>query len=158
MEISAKVHRSATTRASPEEVYALLADVPRSVAHFPDLDALTFEHGAYTWRLKKLGAGPISFQVHYAARYTCDPAARSVVWVPVAGVGNTRVSGQWRIEPAGAGTRFTLETEFALDLPLPRPLRGAAEALLHKENDRILGEYLGNLVVTMNGGDGRPRR
>lgn len=158
MRIASSVERSAETRASPDAVYALLADVPASVAHFPELESLTAEGGVWVWRLPKLGAGPISFQVHYASRYRFDPAARAVAWDPVPGVGNTQVDGRWRIEPAARGTRFTLETRFVIDTPFPRPLKGAVEAIVQRENERIVGTYLQNLARTLDGGDGRARR
>lgn len=158
MELTSHVRRSADTRADVERVYALLADVPSSVAHFPEIESLTSEGGAFHWRLKKLGAGPLQFQVHYAARYSFDPVARAVRWDGVPGVGNTKVDGRWIIEPRGAGARFTMETSFTLDLPFPKLMRGAVEAILQKENERIIGEYLGNLVKTLDGGDGRVRR
>jgi hypothetical protein len=158
MHLGATVQRSAFTRASPEATYALLADVPASVAHFPDLEALEPTADGFVWRLKKLGAGPVSYQVVYQSRYRFDPAARTVDWDPVPGFGNTQVRGGWRIQPEGAGARFTLETRFDLELPLPSLLRGTAEALLERENSRILVIYLGNLATTLNGGDGRVRR
>lgn len=158
MQLTSKVVRHADTTASPDAVYALLADVGRSVAHFPELESITEEPAGWVWRLKKLGAGPLSFQVHYQSRYSFDPATRLVKWVPVPGVGNTQVNGVWRIAEGPKGARFTLDTSFTLDMPFPRPLKGTVEAILQRENERIIGEYLTNLVTTLEGGDGRARR
>lgn len=158
MEIASHVRRGAETRADPDAVYRLLADVPASVAHFPEIESLTYENGAYVWRLPKLGAGPISFQVLYASKYRFDPATRLVAWDPVPNVGNTQVSGKWLIEPTARGTRFSLDTHFALEAPFPRVLRGTVEGIVQKENERIIGTYLANLARTLDGGDGRARR
>lgn len=151
MELKSQVSRGIHTRAAPDAVYAMLADVPKSVGHFPDMESLTFEKGAYVWRMKKLGAGPVSFQVVYAAVYSFDPAARSVRWEGVPGFGNTKVSGRWVVEPQASGTRFTLETSFNLDAPFPGFLRGAAESLMTRENDRLIATYLQNLKTTLDG-------
>ena len=151
MELKSHTRQSAGTRADPDAVYALLADVPRSVAHFPELESITRDGDLYVWRMKRLGAGPVQFQVHYAANYTFDPIQRSVSWASASGVGNTRVSGRWIIVPDGAGTRFTLDTSFAFDAPFPGFLRGTAESLLTRENDRLIALYLENLRRTLDG-------
>lgn len=150
MELKSQVFRGVSTRADADAVYALLADVPRSVAHFPEMESLTYENGAYVWRMKKLGAGPVSFQVVYAAVYSFDPAVRSVRWDGVPGFGNTQVKGRWVIEPQPVGTRFSLETSFVLEAPFPGFLRGAAEALMARENDRLIATYLQNLKATLD--------
>jgi carbon monoxide dehydrogenase subunit G len=157
MLLQSSVQRSAEARATPDQVYALLADVARSVSHFPDLESIRPEGGTWVWRLHKIGAGPLSHQVHYACRYSFDPAARSVTWSPVPGVGNTQVHGRWIIEPSARGARFTLDTRFELELPFPRLMKSTIEELMQKENERILGRYLSNLVTTLEGGDGRAR-
>jgi hypothetical protein len=150
MELKSHTIRTAVTRASADATYALLADVPRSVAHFPDLAALTEVDGLFQWQLKKVGVGPLSFQSAYAARYAFDPVARLVSWRSVPGRGNTEVSGSWTIDAVPTGTRFALDVTFALDLPLPALLRSAAEKVLAKENDRILGQYLAALQATLD--------
>lgn len=155
MEIASHVTRTTWTRADPDAVYTLLADVQRSVSHFPDIESIREERGIWMWRLRKLGAGPIQFQVSYGSRYHFDPSARLVWWEPAPGVGNTKVDGRWRIEPERGGTRFVLESSFALEAPFPRVLRGTVEGIVQKENERILGSYLANLVTTLEGGDGR---
>jgi carbon monoxide dehydrogenase subunit G len=157
MDLNASVSRSLQTTATPDQVYALLADVPRSVAHFPDLEALVPTGDIYEWRLKKLGAGPLIFQVVYASRYHFDPVGKRVWWEPVPNRGNTRVEGKWIIQPHGAGTRFTMEAKYQVDTPFPRLMRPAAEAIMEKENDRIIGAYMENLKKTMEGGNGRLR-
>lgn len=149
MELKSHTRKSITTRADPDAVYALLADVPRSVAHFPDLESIALEKGLYFWRMKKLGVGPVQFQVTYGAKYTFDPATRAVSWESAPGAGNTQVTGRWVIEPGGQ-TRFTLDTAFCFEAPFPGFLRGTAESLMAKENDRLIAAYLENLKRTLD--------
>lgn len=158
MDLVAHVRRSQSVRASLEAVYALLADVPRSVAHFPEMEELLFANGVYTWKLKKLGAGPLIYQVVYGARYHFDASRKSVRWEPVAGVGNAEVSGQWILQPEGSGCNFTMEAQYTVHTPFPRLMKSAAEAIMHRENERIIGSYLENLATTLHGGDGRVRK
>lgn len=158
MELRAHITRVAETHASPDAVYALLADVPRSVSHFPDLESLIQENGAWVWRLPRLGAGPLVFQVVYASRYFFEPQTRSVRWEPVPGVGNTQVGGSWKIFVTPKGSRFEMVSDYVVETPFPKLMRGPAEVIMARENERILGQYLNNLVITLNGGDGRVRR
>lgn len=155
MDIASHVLRGVDTPADADAVYALLADIPRSVAHFPDVESVRPEGDAWVWRLRRLGAGPLTFQVVYGARYRFDPATRDVRWDAVPGVGNTRVDGRWIVEPRPAGARFTMEARFTLSTPFPRPLRPAVEAVVQRENERLIGAYLANLATTLAGGDGR---
>jgi hypothetical protein len=159
MDLTSRVHRSARCRAAPEAVYALLADVPRSASHFPDLESLV-PHGPdrWGWRLARLGAGPLVFQVVYVSDYRFDPEKLDIRWTPVTGLGNTRVGGAWRIHPDGAGSRFELSSDYVVSTPFPTLARRAAEAIMQRENERILGTYLDNLVRTLEGGDGTVRR
>lgn len=154
LEIATRVTRSVDTSAGPDAVYALLADVPRSVAHFPDVESVGPDGDVWIWVLRRQGAGPIQFQVHYGARYRFDPATRLVAWDAVPGVGNTRVDGRWAIAPGS----FTLDARFTLTTPFPRPLRGAVEAIVNHQTGRLIGGYLDNLSITLSGGDGRVRR
>ncbi len=158
MDISSDVRRGLDTAADLDAVYALLADVPRSIAHFPDVESVAPQGDTWVWRLRRLGAGPIQFQVHYASRYHVDPAARSVTWDAVPDIGNTRVAGRWALSPRPTGTRFAMEANFSVATPFPRPLRPAVEAIVAREIDRLVGVYLQNLATTLAGADGRVRR
>lgn len=158
MDISSDVRRGVDTIADLDAAYALLADVPRSIAHFPDVESIVPHGDTWVWRLRRLGAGPIQFQVHYASRYHIDAAARTVAWDAVPDIGNTRVSGRWVLTQGARGVRIAMEARFAVATPFPRPLRPAVEAIVAREIDRLVGTYLQNLATTLAGGDGRPRK
>jgi carbon monoxide dehydrogenase subunit G len=158
VEISGVVTRSARARAGAESVFALLADVPRSIAHFPDVESVEPRGDAWYWRLRELGAGPLRFQVVYASRYHVDAAARRVWWEAIPGVGNARIEGRWRIEPDGAETSITMDARYSLETPFPRLTRAAVEAVVAREQARLVDLYLANLVRTLEGGDGRASR
>ncbi len=158
LELSSRVQRSIEVSAPPEKVYAVVADVPDSVAHFPEVEALMPDGDAYRWTLKKAGVGKMAMQLVYACRYLTDDDALSVSWTPVDSVGNAVMSGHWTIEPNGTGTRLTLNNELTLRARrAPRLLRKAAEPVFTRENQRLMGTYLENLKRTFEGGDGRVR-
>src|SRR5690242_19485736 len=76
-------------RAKFDGVFALLSDVPRSVAHFPKVDRLTdLGDGVYKWQMQKVGRAQVHLQTVYASKYPGDRAKGSVAWAPVKGGGN----------------------------------------------------------------------
>lgn len=143
--------------ASPQAAYDLLADVPDSAAHFPQLETVApGPEGAWTWKTKKIGIGKISVQTTYALRYSNDPEALTIAWEPVPEVGNGRSRGSWKIEESPRGARLSFENLFEVEFRgLPSLLRRGVEPFAIKENARIIRLYMGNLARTLGGGNGR---
>lgn len=145
-----QLSRDFTVRAAPAETFALLADVPRSAAHFPGVDRLVpLGDNAFRWEMQRIGIGELSLQTVYASRYRGDADALRVDWQPLPGVGNAEVAGHWQLRPAGAGTRVHLLLDTHFTLPLPHPLAGAAERVLAHELGRQVDLYIANLVRTL---------
>ncbi|MBT3220371.1 MAG: hypothetical protein HN348_14895 [Proteobacteria bacterium] len=144
-----------TVPAMPEDVYRVVADVPDSVAHFPDLAALVPENGGYTWHFAPRTVAGFTMQTIYACQYHTDESTLSVSWTPITGVGNATVSGYWTIEPANPGTRLSIDYKLVLDLDLPSLVRSIAEPIVIRENTELMERYLANLKTTFQGGNGR---
>ena len=155
IELTSRFRGSVEVSADPDEVYAVISNVPDSVAHFPVLEALTEENGGFTWVLKKLGAGKLSARCKWASRYEVDPEARTVTWTPIPGVGNSTVSGGWTVQETPRGSRLTMRNDLVFRVNAPRIFRRAAEPVFARENDKVLNTYLANLKKTFDGGDGR---
>jgi len=158
LELNSHFERAIDVRATPAQVYAVVADVPDSVAHFPDVESLVLEGGAYRWTLKKAGVGRLSMQLVYACRYRTDEDALTVSWAADSTVGNAEVSGRWTIDARGTGTRLTLHNDLVLRANAPRLLRKAAEPVFVRENQRLMGIYMDHLKKTFDGGNGRVKR
>ncbi|MEC7947889.1 MAG: SRPBCC family protein [Myxococcota bacterium] len=159
MDVSATADQGFSVPASPDAAFALVADVPDSVSHFPGIDG--FEAAgpdAWRWTLATLGSGRLQLQTVYTCRYSRDAQARTVRWVAAdAPSDNARVEGTWTITPEGTGTRLRLTNTLTIDVPVPRVMRRPAEALVSHENNRLIAEYIDNLKTTLSGGDGRVR-
>lgn len=108
-------------RARFDEVFALLSDVPRSVAHFPKVARITdLGDGVFKWEMHKVGTAQVHLQTVYASRYTSDRAGGTVEWTPVPGVGNAQVGGSWELtDRRGQSTRCVLKVQGSVDVPLP---------------------------------------
>lgn len=155
VEVVVDLTRRAAVQVPVDEVMSLITNVPDSISHFPELDELIERDGGYEWRLTRIGVAQISVQTIYGCRYVSDVAAGTVFWEPIAGIGNARVSGSWKVVAQGQGAHLTLHNRLAIDVPVPRLMGRAAKKIADAENGRLLDGYLANIVATLGGGDGR---
>lgn len=127
--------------------FALLSDVPRSASHFPKVDRLVDLGGnAFRWEMEKIGIGGYTLQqTVYACQYRSDEAAGVVSWVPVNGVGNAEVEGQWMLRQESTGTSVTLKTRGVLSVDFPSFLQFAVSPLIVMEFTGIIDRYIANL-------------
>jgi len=154
-EIAIELKRQFQVSASTPQAFELLADVPRSVGHFPKVQQLIdLGDNAYRWEMEPMGTAGISHQVVYACRYEPDLGRRTVCWTPVPKVGNGRIQGQWSLTPVASGTAITFHTHGALDVPIPRLLRSMAEPFVTGEFARSVDTYISRLCETLGGRTG----
>jgi carbon monoxide dehydrogenase subunit G len=149
--VSISVSRHFDTPALPDKVFELLADVPRSASHFPDVERLDDLGGnSFRWTMDKIGIGEyILQQTIYACNYLSDPEKMKVDWTPVEGVGNAVVGGSWSLFPAAAGTRLQLETKGRLQVDLPGFLQFLLSPLIEMAFAQKIDRYISNLAETL---------
>ena len=149
VEAAARISRTFRLAAAPDEVWALLADVPQwgrlypgvaSIVPFPEAGA-----DAYLWTMEPLGPPGGRVRTVYACRYHRQPAERTLTWTPVPGVGTAQFEGEARLEPHGAGTRGTLRLNAVLQIPAPRFMRGVVRPAVAAEMERRTDEFLERL-------------
>lgn len=145
--VTIEVSKQFETSASPEKVFGLLADVPRSASYFPDVEKLEpLGSNAFRWITERIAIGDHTLQqTIYACAYRSDRAAMSVSWTPVEGEGNARVEGGWRIEPARTGTKVQLHTKGALEVDLPGFLQFLLSPLIELAFTQKIDRYISNL-------------
>ena len=144
-------------KAGATEVFDVLADVPTSASFFPRVDRLVDLGGnAYRWEMAKIGIAQLNIQTIYASKYVADKAKGTVVWTPVDGEGNARVSGHWRIEAQKNATRVTLHLKGALELPLPSLMKVMVAPVVASEFEAMVRQYIDHLTVRF-GGEVSPR-
>ncbi|NTU54062.1 MAG: SRPBCC family protein [Chlorobiaceae bacterium] len=145
--VTIDVSKQFETPVSPDKVFGLLADVPRSASHFPEVEKLEPLGGnSFRWIMEKIAIGDHTLQqTIYASTYRSDPGSKSVDWVPVDGVGNARVSGGWRLEPAGTGTKVRLHTKGTLDVDFPGFLQFLLSPLIEMAFTQKIDRYISNL-------------
>jgi carbon monoxide dehydrogenase subunit G len=140
-------------RAKFDEVFAVLADVPESVSHFPKVDKLTdLGDGVFQWEMQKVGTSQVNLQTVYASKYSNDPAKGVIKWTPVKGIGNAQVGGSWKVtDNKGKSTRCVLKTEGTVDVPVPGLMKMVVEPIVASEFEKLVEKYIDNLVKTFGG-------
>ena len=136
-----------------DEVFALLSDVPRSVAHFPKVARLTdLGDGVYKWEMQKVGTAQVNIQTVYASKYRSDPAKGLVQWTPVKGVGNAQVGGSWKIsDNKGKSTSLVLKIDGTVDVPVPALMKLVVEPVVASEFEKLVEKYIANLIKAFGG-------
>lgn len=140
-------------KAKADEVFAVLADVPTSVSHFPNVEKLTdMGDGVYKWEMQKVGTAQVNIQTVYASKYVSDPAKGTVKWTPVKGVGNAQVGGSWKItDNKGKSTKVVLKIEGVVDVPLPGLMKMVVEPVVAGEFEKLVEKYIDNLIKRFGG-------
>jgi len=139
-------------KAKAADVFDLLADVPKSVAHFPKVDNLTdMGDGVYKWEMEKVGTAQVNIQTVYASKYVSNRAKGTVVWTPVQGVGNALVGGHWNIKDNKKSTGLELKIEGDITLPLPGLMKMVVAPVVEGEFEKLVEKYIANLIKKFGG-------
>ncbi len=152
--VAINLQREFETSCTPEKVFALLADVPRSASHFPKVDQLVDLGGnTFRWEMEKIGIGGYTLQqTIYACHYTSDAATKTVSWTPISGVGNAIVEGGWAITPKEGGCKVSIKTKGDLTVDFPSFLQFIISPLVEMEFTGMIEHYLTNLQETLKKG------
>lgn len=151
--VTIDVSKQFNTPASPDNVFELLADVPRSASYFPDVEKLEpLGDNAFRWITERIAIGDHTLQqTIYACVYRSDRASMSIDWTPVEGEGNARVEGGWHLEPAGTGTKVQLHTKGTLEVDFPGFLQFLLSPLIEMAFTQKIDRYISNLQAAFNG-------
>mgnify|MGYP006422157803 CR=1 FL=1 len=145
--VNIEIEREFTMNGDYDTVFDLLADVPRSVAHFPKVEKLTpLDDNSYRWEMEKVGVDKHNIQAVYACRYYPDSERGVIEWEPVEGVGNGLVSGSWNIHDNGDGSSgLRFRTQAQLTVALPGFLKMAVSPVIKHEFNSLVDTYIQNL-------------
>ncbi|WP_372964529.1 SRPBCC family protein [Marinobacter sp.] len=145
--VSIELNREFDIQASYDDVFDLLADVPRSASHFPKVDKLIDLGGnAYRWEMEKVGVDKHAIQSVYACTYDPDKETGKITWEPVKGEGNGVVSGSWVLSSKDENTTTVrFQTSAALTVPLPSLLKLAISPVIKHEFNSMVDTYMNNL-------------
>ena len=151
VEVKIDVEHVIQVTASPDVAFGLLADVPRSVSHFPDVKQL-IDRGdnIFEWVMKKKGPKGFEHGVHYACQYVAEAVTHTVSWHPVDGVGNAVFAGTWKIKASERGTWIDFATQATMFIEAPRLMRAAVAPYADKALRAEIDQYLANLTKTLS--------
>jgi len=145
--VSIELNRELEISAGYDEVFELLADVPRSASYFPKVHKLTDLGGnTYRWEMEKVGVDKHAIQSVYASKYVANKDAGKITWEPVKGEGNGLVRGSWALTAKGDKvTALKFQTSAELTLPLPGLLKLAISPVIKHEFNGLVDTYMKNL-------------
>ncbi|MFP3977336.1 SRPBCC family protein [Marinobacter sp. KMM 10035] len=145
--VSIELNRELEIPGSYDEVFDLLADVPRSAAHFPKVNKLTdLGDNTYRWEMEKVGVDKHAIQSVYASKYASDKDSGKITWEPVKGEGNGLVRGSWVLNAKGDNATIAkFQTSAELTLPLPGLLKLAISPVIKHEFNGLVDTYMANL-------------
>jgi carbon monoxide dehydrogenase subunit G len=136
------------------DVFDVLSDVPTSASHFPKVDKVVdLGGGAYRVEMAKIGVSFINSQIIYAAKYVANKSKGSIVWTPVKGEGNARVSGYWTIKDYKKSTHLTLQVQGHLSIPLTGLMKAVVAPVVEAEFKKMTEQYINNLTKRFGGED-----
>lgn len=139
------------TDAPIQSVFEVLADVPRSVGHFPNVERLVPLGGdKFRWEMEKMGSQNYFFQVMYTTMYKRNEEDKWIRWYPIS-EGNGEFSGCWELRSDGAGTQVHFENEGHLRLPLPRLAKKLIKPFVSNKFEELFDAYIANLQQTFTG-------
>ena len=141
-----------TVKASLQDVFDIISDVPTSVAFFPKVDKLVdLGAGVYRWEMEKVGTAQVNIQTVYASKYVSDRKKGTVVWTPVKGEGNALVGGSWKAVEAKKGTSLEFKVSGTVDVPLPGLMKMVVVPVVQGEFEKLVEKYIDNLIKKFRG-------
>lgn len=150
--VAIDLERLFAVKEKADVVYAVLADVPTSVSHFPDVERLVdLGNNVYRWEMTRIGRGSMSLQTVYASRYISNKKKRIVDWSAVEGIGNATIAGSWSITPRGRSTHIILNIRGQVHVPVMRLMSAVVVPIVRAEFDRQIAQYIANLTQTFGG-------
>jgi carbon monoxide dehydrogenase subunit G len=139
-------------KASTDDVFAVLSDVPTSASHFPKVDKLIdLGDNTYRWELQKVGTARVNIQTVYASKYASDRKKGTVSWTPVKGIGNALISGSWTIQDKKRSTHIVLHLQGEITVPLPGVMSMLVVPVVTGENEGLVQKYIHNLIERFGG-------
>jgi carbon monoxide dehydrogenase subunit G len=152
VEVTVNIRRTLSVGWDADRALALVADVPKSAAHFPGLERLDdLGDGVFRWNMNPFQVSKFRHQVRYSAQYITDTTNRIVVWNTIGQDNNTTADGRWTVVSEGTGTRLEFENRLVVRMPVPRLASRVVKALVPKITDRETRIYLERIAATMDG-------
>lgn len=128
------------------DVWALLGDIERSAACYPNVqDLVSLGDDVWRWEFAPTGAAGFTHQIIYTCKYQLDEQTAKIEWSPVPDSGTTRISGKMTLREVAEGVEVTFETTGELLLPAPKFMKKVATSFAQGETKKQIATYIKNL-------------
>ena len=147
VEITIDFSKQMTLDADFDEVFDLVADVPKIATMFPKVDKIVeLGDNSFRWEMEKTGVSKYTIQVIYACKYENDKEKGVINWQPVDGVGNGVNEGTANLKQTDNGTFVDFSTRLTMTLPLPRLAKGLVKPLIVREFNSVADKFEKNMI------------
>jgi carbon monoxide dehydrogenase subunit G len=125
-----------------EKAFAYLQNYEVAIAKaFPGVEKLEAKgNDTYRWQFEKFTYGGYEFTIGFSTRFRAD--GDSLVMEPAPDGSKHQLSGRWKLESAGSGTKVHFEASLLLELPIPFFLKGMATSVTQKEITGLFRRYV----------------
>ena len=152
LKVNIRMEHEFSVKANAREVFDLLADVPASARHYPNVDHLvTLGKNAYRWELGKAGTEKFNLQTVYACTYAAERKKGAITWTPIPGEGNGLISGHWKITDNKTSTAIHFDMQGELSLPVSSLMKMIVSPIVASENEKTNKQYFKNLIKHFGG-------
>jgi hypothetical protein len=131
----------------------MLADRPKSISHFPNVEILVDLGGnCYRWEIRKIEMFKFAVQPVFACKYTDNRAKGHIKWTPIKEQGNVLLSGQWTLKALDENhTRLKLFTRGQMIVPVPGLLKLFITPIVVRALNGLVDGYVENLGKDLGG-------
>ncbi len=156
MDVNVDIERSETVAVPFARARERMLDLEGTLRLFPKLAKLTpLGDRRYLWELEPIGFKParISHTVRYATAFSVDVDSGVVEWSPIAGQGNSLISGRWVTVDHGDRIDITLSISGTVGgLRVPLPLRPAVPPFVRSVFADLVEGFLTRLAEKVASG------
>lgn len=127
---------------SKDKALAYLQNYDVAIAKsFPGVEKLEPKGpGTFQWHFEKIAYGGYEIAIGFTTRFSASGDA--LVMEPVADGTKNRLSGRWKLDESGGGTKVHFEATLELELPVPFFLKGMATSVTQKEITGLFRRYV----------------
>lgn len=139
--IQLQYQKEISSRKSSEETASFLSNWEKAIPpYFPGISRFKPESAhRYHWEFEKLAHSGKEIQINFSTDF--NRQGLTLTMTPVPDSGSAELSGEWKVEPAGEGSKIRFQAELQLELPLPGFLKAMVTPVATKELQKLFDQY-----------------
>lgn len=143
MKAKIDLQRVARIEGDADELFALLSDLPKTMAHFPKLRSFTeHENGAWLWDIEPIHVAGMTYEISVATGFEIDSGKRVVTLLPVSSIGHAHIGGHFRAVQSGDHAELQLDIAGTIEVDVPMLLRAPAKPFIRGYFAKLVDRFI----------------